>query len=62
MKLLEMNGPVSVGEYDLMQVNGVGVWSVLNDLGHYINNSGKKIKLSLVVEEEEPKEANDGQS
>lgn len=57
MKIFEMNGPVTVGEYDLMQVNGVGVWSVLNDLGHFINSSGKKIKLSLVVEEEEPTEA-----
>lgn len=62
MKILEMNGPVTVGEYDLIQVNGVGVWSVLTDIGHFINGSGKKIKLSLVVEEDEPKEANDGQS
>ena len=56
MKILEMNGLVTVGEYDLLQVNGVGVWSVLNDLGHFINSSGKKAKLSLVVEEDEPTE------
>mgnify|MGYP006959372187 CR=1 FL=1 len=59
MKILEIKGPVSVGDYDLLQVNGVGVWSVLNDLGHFINSSGKKIKLSLVVEEESTEACNE---
>ena len=57
MKVFELSGPISYGQYDQMEVSGVSVWNVLNDLGHFINSSGKKAKLSLVVEEDEPTEA-----
>lgn len=57
MKIFEMNGIVTINEHGLMKVNGVGVWSLLNGLEEFIENSGKKIKLSLVVEEDEPTEA-----
>ena len=57
MKIFEMNGIVTINERGLMKVNGVGVWSLLNGLEGFIQNSGKKIKISLVVEEEEPTEA-----
>lgn len=57
MKIFEMNGIVTINEHGLMKVNGVGVWSLLNDLAGFIENSGKKINLSLVVEEDEPTEA-----
>lgn len=57
MKIFEMNGIVTINERGLMKVNGVGVWSLLNDLEGFIEDSGKKIKLSLVVEEYEPTEA-----
>lgn len=57
MKIFEMNGIVTINEHNFMEVNGVGIWSVLNGLEGFIENSGKKIKLSLVVEEDEPKEA-----
>ena len=57
MKIFEMNGIVTINERGLMKVYGVGVWSLLNDLEGFIEDSGKKIKLSLVVEEYEPTEA-----
>lgn len=57
MKIFEMNGIVTINENGFMEVNGVGVWSLLNGLEGFIANSGKKIKLSLVVEEDEPTEA-----
>ena len=57
MKIFEMNGIVTINERGLMKVNGVGVWSLLNGLEGFIQNFGKKIKISLVVEEEEPTEA-----
>ena len=57
MKIFEMNGIVAINEHGLVKVNGVGVWSLLNDLAGFIEDSGKKIKLSLVVEEDEPAEA-----
>ena len=56
MKIFEMNGIVTINEHGLMKVNGVGVWPLLDDLAWFIENSGKKIKLSMVVEEE-PTEA-----
>ena len=56
MKIFEMNGIVTINEHGLMKVNGVGVWPLLDDLAGFIENSGKKIKLSMVVEEE-PTEA-----
>ena len=57
MKIFEMNGIVTINEHNLMEVNGLGVWSLLNGLAGFIEDSGKKIKLSLVVEEYEPTEA-----
>ena len=57
MKIFEMNGIVTINEHGLMKVNGVGVWSLLNDLAEFIEDSGKKINLSMVVEEDEPAEA-----
>ena len=57
MKIFEMNGIVTINEHGLMKVNGVGVWSLLNDLAGFIEDSGKKINLSMVVEEDEPAEA-----
>ena len=57
MKIFEMNGIVTISEHGLIKVNGVCVWSLLNDLAGFIEDSGKKIKLSLVVEEDEPTEA-----
>lgn len=62
MKIFEINGIVTINENGIMKVNGVGVWSLLNDLEGFIEDSGKKIKLSLVVEEEEPTEACNEQS
>ena len=62
MKIFEINGIVTINEHGVMKVNGVGVWSLLNDLEGFIEDSGKKIKLSLVVEEEEPAEACNEQS
>lgn len=57
MKIFEMNGIVTINKYGSMEVNGFGVWSLLNSLEGFIEDSSKKIKLSLVVEEDEPKEA-----
>lgn len=57
MKIFEMNGIVTINEHVLMEVNGVCVLSLLNGLERFIEESGKKIKLSLVLEEEEPTEA-----
>lgn len=57
MKIFEINGIVTINERGLMKVNGVGVWALLNDLEGFIADSGKKIKLSMVVEEDEPTEA-----
>lgn len=57
MKIFEMNGIVAINEHGLMKVNGVDVWSLLNGLEGFIEDSGKEIKLSLVVEEDEPTEA-----
>lgn len=59
MKIFEMNGLVTINEHGAMKVNGVGVWSLLNDLEGFIGNSGKKIKLSMVLEEDDCTEACD---
>lgn len=57
MKVFELSGPVSYGQYDQMEVSGVSVWNVLNDLGHFFNSTGKNVRISLMLEEDGPKEA-----
>ena len=57
MKVFELSGPISYGQYDQMEVSGVSVWNVLNDLGHFFNSTGKNVRISLMLEEDGPKEA-----
>lgn len=57
MKVFELSGPVSYGQYDQMEVSGVSVWNVLNDLGRFFNSTGKNVRISLMLEEDEPTEA-----
>ena len=57
MKVFELSGPVSYGQYDQMEVSGVSMWYVLNDLGHFFNSTGKNVRISLMLEEDGPKEA-----
>lgn len=57
MKVFELSGPVSYGQYDQMEVPGVSVWNVLNDLGRFFNSTGKNVRISLMLEEDEPTEA-----
>lgn len=56
MKVFELSGPISYGQYDQMEVSGVSVWNVLNDLGRFLNSTGKNARISLMLEEE-PTEA-----
>ena len=57
MKVFELSGPISYGQYDHMEVSGVSVWNVLNDLWHFFNSTGKNVRISLILEEDGPKEA-----
>lgn len=57
MKVFELSGPISYGQYDQMEVSGVSVWNVLNDLGRFFNSTGKNVRISLMLEEDEPTEA-----
>ena len=61
MKVFELSGPVSYGQYDQMEVSRVSVWNVLNDLGRFFNSTGKNVRISLMLEEDGLKEAGNEQ-
>lgn len=61
MKVFELSGPISYGQYDQMEVSGVSVWNVLNDLGRFFNSTGKNVRISLMLEEDGLKEAGNEQ-
>lgn len=54
MKILELTGPVELGPYDAMQVNGLGIWGLLNDLVRYLERTGRPARLTLTVETQAP--------